>query len=320
MSSIDTLKQDLKLHKRDRFQWLPAPVRLFLLDKRGAIGLIMLLFIVTVSALAPVLATHDPYRRSGGSHEPPSAEHYLGTTRMGKDVYSQLLYGGRTSLTVGFVASGLSTIIAIIVGVSAGYLGGKTDELLTFFTNVMLVIPGLPLIIVLASFFDGGASPTVIGLVFAITGWAWMARVLRTQTMSIKSKEFVTAAELMGENKLRIILVQIFPNMLSLTVGGFVLGTIYAILAEAGLEFIGIGDPSAVTWGTMLHWGQSNQALMLGAWWEIFPEAIAIMWTGAALVMINFSVDQITNPALGVRQKSRVVNKFLRSKGMASYE
>ena len=318
--SIKQLKADLKLGQQPKLTWLPAPLRIFVLDKRGAVGSLMLLFIVMISLFAPVLAPHDPYRRTGASHEPPSSEHLLGTTRMGKDVFSQLLYGGRTSLTVGFVASILSTFIAILIGVTSGYMGGKVDEGLTFITNIMLVIPGLPLIIVLASFFDGGASPTVIGLVFAITGWAWMARVLRTQTMTIRTKEFVTAAELMGESKLKIILVQIFPNMLSLTVGGFVLGTIYAILAEAGLEFIGIGDPSAVTWGTMLHWAESNQALQQGAWWEVFPEAIAIMWTGAALVMINFSVDQITNPALGAKKGVNKINKFLNSRGIASYE
>ncbi len=314
---INTLKQELKLGQQPELKWMPRPLRVFFLDTKGTIGMLMLLFVVIVSLLAPVLATHDPYRRSGKSHEPPSSEHFLGTTRMGKDVYSQLLYGGRTSLTVGFVASILSTLIAILIGVTSGYLGGRVDELLTFFTNVMLVIPGLPLIIVLASFFDGGASPLVIGVVFAVTGWAWMARVLRTQTMTIRTKEFVTASELMGESKLKIIMVQIFPNMLSLTVGGFVLGTIYAILAEAGLEFIGIGDPSAVTWGTMLHWAQSNQALKFGAWWEIFPEAIAIMWTGAALVMINFSVDQITNPQLAANKGSGKIRKFLKSRGVA---
>lgn len=291
---------------------------LFLKDKKGQLGSLMLAFVILISLLAPVLATHDPARRTGHSHEAPSSEHFLGTTRMGKDVYSQILYGGRTSLTVGFVASLISTAIAIFIGVTSGYLGGRTDEFLSFFTNVMLVIPGLPIIIVLASFIDGGASPFVIGLVFAITGWPWMARVLRAQTMTIKNREFITAAQLMGEKKWRIILIQIFPNMLSLTVGGFVIGTIYAILAEAGLEFIGIGDPSAITWGTILHWGQSNQALSFGAWWEIFPAAIAIMWTGMALVMINFSVDQITNPQLSNSKAHRQAKAFLKQRGMLS--
>ncbi len=318
--SIEQLKHDLKLDRKPRLTWLPAPLRVFFLDKKGVIGLAMLLTVVIASIMAPVLATHDPGRRTGGMHELPSAEHYLGTTRMGKDVYSQLLYGGRTSLTVGFVASILSVSIAILIGVSSGYLGGKTDEVLSFFTNVMLVIPGLPLIIVLASFFDGGASPFVIGLVFAFTGWAWSARVLRAQTMTIKTKEFITAAELMGESKLRIILIQIFPNLLSLTAGGFVIGTIWAILAEAGLEFIGIGDPSSITWGTMLFWAESNEAISYGAWWELLPPAAAIMWTGASLVLINFSIDQITNPQLSTKKNTKKVRAFLKQRGITAYD
>lgn len=313
---IEQFKLALKVDKKRRFASLPAPVRMFLLDGKGTIGMLMLLAIVLVSLSAPLLSDYDPQRRAGGSHEPPSAEHVLGTTRMGKDVFTQLVYGGRTSLMVGFTASLLSVIIAIMVGVSSGYFGGAVDEVLTFATNVMLVIPGLPLIIVLASFFDGGASPFVIGVVFAVTGWAWSARVLRTQTLTIKNKEFITAAELIGEKKWRIILIQLFPNMLSLTVGGFVLGTIYAILAEAGLEFIGIGDPSAVTWGTMLYWAQSNQAISFGAWWELVPPAVAIMWTGAALTLINFSVDQITNPQLASQKNAGKIRRFFKRQGV----
>ncbi|WP_119395092.1 ABC transporter permease [Salinibius halmophilus] len=314
MNQIDTAKLEtaLNLKNKQKFARLPAPLRMFLLDSKGAIGLLMLLAILLMSLSAPLLSDYDPQRRAGGSHEPPSAEHILGTTRMGKDVFTQLVYGGRTSLLVGFTASLLSVAIAIVIGVSAGYFGGVVDELLTFLTNVMLVIPGLPLIIVMASFFDGGASPFVIGVVFAITGWAWSARVLRTQTLTLKNKEFITAAELIGERKWRIVLIQIFPNMLSLTVGGFVLGTIYAILAEAGLEFIGIGDPSAVTWGTMLYWAQSNQAISFGAWWELVPPAVAIMWTGAALTLINFSVDQITNPQLASQKNQSKIRRFLK--------
>jgi len=173
------------------------------------------------------------------------------------------------------------------------------------------VLPALPLIIVLASFIEE-ASPTVIGLVLALTGWGWSARTIRTQTLALKSREFVLAAELMGEKKWRIIVREILPNMSSFVVGGFVLATIYGILAEAALEFIGLGSPNSVTWGTMLYWAMRAQALQTGAWFEIWPPAIAIMLTGAALVMVNFAVDEITNPQLAATRRIGPIRRFLR--------
>ncbi|WEK06818.1 MAG: ABC transporter permease [Candidatus Devosia phytovorans] len=286
----------------------------FLTNRKAVAGLVILAIFIVMSALAPILAPHDPYRRAGKPHVQPGFEHVLGTTRQGKDVFSQLLEGGRTSLTVGFIAGISATLIGLGVGISAGYFGGKIDEVLTFFVNVVLVLPAMPLIIVLASFVEE-ASPTIIGLVLAVTGWGWTARTIRTQTMAIKSREFVLAAELMGERKWRIILREILPNMSSFVVGGFVLATIYGILAEAALEFIGLGSPSSVTWGTMLYWAQRAQALQVGAWWEIWPPAVAIMLTGAALVLINFGVDEITSPQLRAARIGGRIKRFLKRRG-----
>ena len=284
-------------------------------NPKGLTGLLLLLVLVLTALSAPLLTDHPPDRRSGKPHEAPNSSHYLGTTRMGKDVFSQLLYGARTSLTVGFVAGLLATIVGVVVGLASGYFGGRVDDLLTFFVNVVLVLPALPLIIVIASFIDR-ASPLVIGFVLAATGWGWTARVIRTQTLAIKQKDFVQAAQLMDESLWRILLVQIMPNMLSLIVGGLVLATIYAILAEAGLEFIGLGDPSSVTWGTMLFWGQKNAALQVGAWWEILPACFAIMITGAALVLVNFSVDEVTNPLLRKLKYENKVKAYLKRRGL----
>ncbi len=293
---------------------LPSWLQVFLGNKKGLIGLIILGIFLTMAALAPLIAPYDPYRRAGKPHVQPGVEHFLGTSRQGKDIYSQLLEGGRTSLTVGFVAGLSATLIGLAVGISAGYFGGRTDEVLTFFVNVSLVLPALPLIIVFASFIEE-ASPTIIGLVLAFTGWGWSARTIRTQTLALKNREFVLAAELMGERKWRIVLVELLPNMSSFVVGGFVLATIYGILAEAGLEFIGLGSPSSVTWGTMLYWAMRAQALQTGAWWEVWPPAIAIMVTGAALVLINFAVDEITNPQLRAGRNIRRVKAFLKRRG-----
>ncbi len=181
-----------------------AGAQLFVTNKKGMFGPTILLIFVLLAALAPLITPYDPYRRAGKPHVEPGIEHFLGTTRQGKDNFSQLLEGGRASLTVGFVAGFSATLIGLAVGISAGYFGGRTDEVLTFFVNVSLVLPALPLIIVLASFIEE-ASPTVIGLVLALTGWGWSARTIRTQTLALKNREFVLAAELMGESKWRII-------------------------------------------------------------------------------------------------------------------
>lgn len=296
---------------------LPPILSGLLTNKKGLAGIALLLVLILGAVFAPAISDYNPNRRAGGPHVMPNAEHVLGTTRVGKDVWTQLLYGGRVSLTVGFLAGISATIIGLFVGIASGYFGGKVDEILSFFVNVVLVMPALPLIIVIASFIER-ASPPVIGLVLAITGWGWSARTIRTVTLSLKTKEFVLAAELLGEKKWRIIFVELFPNMLSFVVGGFVLATIYAILAEAGLEFIGLGDPSAVTWGTMLFWAQKNSALATGAWWEVWPECIAIMATGAALVLINFAVDEITSPQLRAGRLNHKIKKFLSKRGRST--
>ncbi|SMQ60421.1 peptide/nickel transport system permease protein [Devosia lucknowensis] len=296
---------------------LPPSLAAFVTNPKGMIGVIVLLGLVLFSLLGPVFSEYNPQRRAGKPHVAPSYEHVLGTTRMGKDVYTQLAYGGRMSLAVGFGAGLAAAVIGLGVGISAGYFGGRTDDILTFFVNVVLVMPGLPLIIVIASLVDS-AGPLVIGIVLALTGWGWPARTIRTQTLSLRTREFVLAAELMGESKWRIIFKEIFPNMLSFFMGGLVLGTIAAILAEAALSFIGLGDPNAVTWGTMLYWAQNNLALQTGAWWEIWPPAIAIMLTGAALVMINFAVDEITNPQLKASRRIGRIRKFLKRRGRSA--
>lgn len=296
---------------------LPNWAQLFLTNRKGMLGFAILAVFVLLAALAPLITPYDPYRRAGKPHVQPGVEHFLGTSRQGKDVFSQLIEGGRTSLTVGFVAGLAATAIGLAIGISAGYFGGKTDEVLTFFVNVSLVLPALPLIIVFASFIEE-ASPTIIGLVLALTGWGWSARTIRTQTLAIKSREFVLAAELMGEKKWRIVALEILPNMSSFVVGGFVLATIYGILAEAGLEFIGLGSPSSVTWGTMLYWAMRAQALQTGGWFEVWPPAIAIMVTGAALVLVNFAVDEIANPQLAATRRIGPIRRFLKRRNRSA--
>lgn len=266
-------------------------------NNAGIIGSTLIALVVALCLAAPLISPHDPDRRVGRPHQPPSAEHIMGTTRAGKDVAAQALHGGRVSLMVALAAASLTTAIALAVGVGAGYAGGRIDEGLMAVTNIMLVFPQLPLLIILAAFL-GNVGPFVIAVILGLTSWPWGARVMRAQTLSLRRKEFVTAAEIMGEARWRIIAVEILPNLVSLAAGMFVGTALYAIGAQAGLEFLGLGDPTVVSWGTMLYWAQSSQAFLVGAWWEFLVPGTLIALVGGGLALLNISIDQVSNPRL----------------------
>ena len=263
----------------------------------ASIGSIIVATMILLSVFAGSIAENDPNKRVARGHQPPSAELLLGSTRSGKDVLSQVLHGGKISLLVAFSAAMITTVIAVAVGISAGYFGGRVDEILMSFTNIVLVFPQLPLLIIIAAFV-GQVGPMVIALIIGLSSWAWGARVIRSQTMVIRNKEFVIAAEVMGESKLRIMFVEILPNLVSIVVGGAIGTCIYALMAEAGLEFLGLGDPTIITWGTMLFWAQSNSAFIVGAWWDMVVPGTAIAIFGGGLALLNMSIDQLSNPKL----------------------
>lgn len=261
------------------------------------IGTVIITTILLGAVFAPLLATHNPDKRVARPHLAPSSEHFLGTTRNGRDVYSQVLHGAKKTLSVALFAAVIATFIAISVGITAGYFGGRIDDWLNFFTNVFLVFPQLPLLIVLSAFF-GQIGSTVIAVLLGVTSWPWGARVIRAQTMAIRNKEFIISAEVMGESKLRILFVEILPNLISIVFGGFLGTFMYAMGAEAALSFLGLGDATEVTWGAMLYWAQVSSSLYTGAWWEMLVPAIALALMGGALALINMSIDQISNPKL----------------------
>lgn len=266
-------------------------------DKRPLVGLVILLLFVLSAAFAPLLTPYNPSATQFTPLAAPSWHHWLGTTASGQDVWSQFLYGGRISLSVGFFAGFIATALAVILGMLPSYLGGWVDTTMATFTNIMLVIPGLPLLIVITAYVHQ-TGPVTIALVIGLTGWAWGARILRAQTLSLSRRDFVIASRLAGETQWRVLIGEILPNMLSLVVANLVFATIAAILAEASLEFLGLGNPSVVTWGTMLYWADTGQALLNGAWWWIVPPGLAIALVGLSLSLINFGVDQVSNPRL----------------------
>src|SRR6516225_11974757 len=243
---------------------------------------------------------------------PPSAAHLLGTTQSGQDVLSQLLVGIRLTLELGIIVGLVATAIAVIVGVTAAFLGGFWDELLSLLTNVFLVIPALPLLIILLGYLPNrGQTPTII--VLSLLSWPWGARVVRAQTLAIRNRDFVSAARETGEKTWRIIGSEIVPNEVSLIAASFVNTVLYAIGASVALAFIGLADLNSWSLGTILYWAQSQQALTLGAWWWFVPPGLAVALVGTGLVLLNTGIDELGNPRLrDAASASRIAGRWLR--------
>ena len=274
-------------------------------DIKVAIGLGIVLLFVGMALLAPWIAPTNPTAEIFIPNAPPSFSHWLGTNTFGQDVFSQVVWGTQSSLLVSFAAGGLSTFLAVIVGITAGFLGGWPDRVLSFLMNVFLVIPSLPLLIVLSSYVPAGGGQWVIMLVIALTGWAWGARTLRAQVLSLRERDFVLQAQLVGQSWWSIVFIDLLPNMASLVVSVLLYAMIGALLASVSLDFLGLGNVNAVSWGGMLYWAQNNAALINGLWWWFIPPGVAITVFGGALALLNFSVDEITNPRLRRRRVTR---------------
>ncbi|QAY72711.1 ABC transporter permease [Agromyces protaetiae] len=270
---------------------------LFLRNAKAVTGLAILGFFTLIAIIGPWIAPYDPSAQSEELLQPPSWQHLMGTTHLGQDIFSQLIVGTRGVMVVGFVAGILATAIGVIVGVAAGYLGGAGDETLSALSNVFLVIPQLPLIIIIAGQLPSAGGLTV-AVVIAVTGWAWGARVLRAQTLSLRKRDFIEAARANGERTWRIITAEILPNLTAIIASGFVGTVTFAVLSLITLAFIGIGSGSDWNWGTVLFWAQSQLALQRGAWWWFIPAGLCIALLGMALTLINFGIDEFVNPRL----------------------
>jgi peptide/nickel transport system permease protein len=284
------------------FNWtrvhLPDWIRSLITNRKASIGLALLIFFVLVAVFANQISpTKNAARIITKGNQAPNTQFVLGTSKQGQDIFAQVVHGTQISMTVGFLTGTVIIFIAIGLGVTAGYIGGWIDDLLSLITNVFLILPGLPLIIVVAGWLNRPGPITVV-LVLSFTSWAYGARVLRSQTLALRNSEFVAAARVVGEPTWRIVFFEILPNMTSLVVSAWIGAVLYAILAEAGFEFIGLGDANAVTWGTTLYWAQNNEALLTGAWWTFVPPGLCIALVGFSLTLINYGIDEITNPRL----------------------
>jgi len=282
----------------------------FLRNKKTFAGVIIVGFFVLVAVVGPPLAPYSPSAEStakGMSVAAPSLQHLLGTDQLGRDILSQVLVGTRTTMLVGIITGIVATALAVLVGVSAGYLGEKWDELLSLLSNLFLVFPALPfLIVVLGAFPSTGQVPIIVML--SVLGWPWGARIIRAQTLSLRNKDFVAAAQETGESSWHIIVFDIVPNEISLIAATFVGAVLYAIGASVGLDFLGIGNTSTWSLGTILYWAQNGNALELGAWWWFAIPGILIALIGTGLVLVNFGLDELGNPRLRDSGASRRVN------------
>jgi peptide/nickel transport system permease protein len=272
-------------------------VRAVLHNRKAMAGSVLLLFFTVLTIFPGQIAPDDPQAEIYLPGLGPSAHHWLGTTSYGQDVLSQLIWGTRQSLLVAVAAGGLATAVAVLVGVSAAYLGGLADGFLSLVTDVILVIPIFPLIIVIAAYEKNAGLLTLI-IVLGALGWSYGARQLRSQALSIRNRDFVEVARVRGERRLYIIVFELLPTMTSLIVASFLGAALYAVLAAAGLQFVGLGDPNAQSWGTMLYWAQNNEALGSGlVYWAIMP-GVCVALLGAAFALLNYAFDEISNPSL----------------------
>ena len=280
-----------KRHRNDNI-W-----RSLLRNRKARIGAILLLFFLVLAVFPGQIAPYSPSAQTYTPGLGPSAAHWLGTTSFGQDVYSQLIWGARQSLIIAFAAGGIATLIAVLVGVASAYLGGVTDGVLSTVTDVLLVIPIFPLFIIIAAYLRSAGLLDII-IILGALNWSYSARQLRVQALSMRNRDFLKAAGVRGERATYIVAAEMLPSMSSLVVAAFCLNAVFSVLTAAGLQFIGLGDPNAQSWGTMLYWAYQEAALQSGlALWAIMP-GVAIALFGGSLALINFAFDEISNPAL----------------------
>ena len=302
MSQLDTTALDLPSAAPPRIRHgrlrIPGWLALLLRNPKSCLGLAMVGFVVLVALIAPLISVDDP---NGfdilAAGQAPSWNHLFGTTDQGSDIFSQVVVGARHSLLLGAIAAALATALAAILGITAGYMGGIVDEIVNLLTNIFLVIPAIPLLIVMSGYL-GSRGMSTMALVLALVLWAFEARILRAQTLSFKHRDFVLAAKAAGEPTRRIVFGELMPNMISRIAAGFVLVFYIALLTDAGLEFLGLGDQSATSWGVTLYWAQTNSTVLQGEWWPFFFPGAALAFTVLGLVLVLAGIDEVSNPRL----------------------
>jgi peptide/nickel transport system permease protein len=266
-------------------------------NRKATWGFGLLVFFCLVAAFPGVIAHDNP---SAIAYQPrlgPSTAHWLGTTGLGQDMFAQIVYGTRPVLLIAFGVGLLGTLVAMLFGIAAAYQGGVWDGVLNLITDVLLVIPLFPLLIVIEGYLRTSSTVVMIA-VLTFTGWSYTARQLRSQALTLRARDFLQAAKVRGERALYIVFVEIIPTMTSLLVASFLGNALYAVLFSVSLQFLGLGDPNQVSWGTMLFFAEQAEAFQTGqALWIIAP-GLCIVGLGAAFALLNYAFDEIGNPQL----------------------
>jgi peptide/nickel transport system permease protein len=284
---------------------LPSWLRLLLSNPKSRGGLVVLLGMIGVAVFAPLLATHDPTAYSLlDAKQAPSLDHFFGTTDQGTDIWSQVVWGARNSLVLGAAAATLATVLAASLGILAAYCGGWVDDVINFATNVFLVIPTIPLLIVASAYLKNRGALSMI-LILGLTLWAFEARILRAQALTLRNRDFILAAKVAGEPTWRIVVFELMPNMISRIAAAFVLVFYISLLTAAGLQFLGLGDMNSQSWGVTLYWAQVNSAVLQGEWWPFLFPGLALAITVLALVFILAGLDEVSNPRLRKQGRQR---------------
>ena len=267
-------------------------------NRRFWFSLTLLALLLAFSLLGPaVFGKTDPKRLVGGLYDPPSAEAWLGTDNFGRDVFTQLMFGTRTSLTIGVIAGALAILIGVSIGTLAGYHGGRIEEALMAFTNVVITIPSI-VILILLSIAVRERSIVTMGLIIGVISWPSTARSVRAQTSSLRTREHVDIARISGAGAISLILREILPYMLSYVVMAFVLQLSSGILQEAALSMLGLGPSNAISLGIMLHWALLWESVRTGAWWAFIPPTLLLTLIAFSLLLLQSSADEIFNPRL----------------------
>jgi peptide/nickel transport system permease protein len=297
--------------KRRRF--IPGWLRLLLGNPKGRLGFFLLFGMILLGLLAPLLASQSSALDFSllDARQAPSLNHLFGTTDQGVDVFAQVVWGARRSLLLGAAAAALATVIATLTGVFAAYVGGTVDDVLNLITNVFFVIPAIPLLVDITAFMHTRGMGVMI-LVIALTLWAFEARILRAQALTLRHRDFISAAKVSGESTRRIVFGELMPNMISRIAAAFVLVFYVAILVDAGLEFLGLGEMSKPSWGVALYWATVNSSMLQGEWWSFVFPGLAIGVTVLGLTFLLAGIDEVSNPQLrAIRAKKHRVRRAL---------
>jgi peptide/nickel transport system permease protein len=291
---------------------IPGWLVLLLRNPKSRIGLLMIGAMVLLAGIAPLISVSDPNGFSlEAAGQAPSWHHLFGTTDQGSDIFSQVVVGARRSLVLGAVAGLLATTLAAVLGITAAYCGGIVDDVINLLINVSLTIPAIPLLVVVSGYLNSRGMGTMI-LILALVLWAFEARILRGQALSLKNQDFVQAAKVSGESTWRIVFGELMPNMISRIAAAFVLVFYIALLVDAGLEFLGLGDQSKTSWGVTLYWAQTNSTVLQGEWWPFFFPGAALAFTVLGLVLLLAGIDEVSNPRLRRERTGGRISRRLR--------